>query len=277
MKSKTINGVRVIFDSREQATADLIADSAAQALHLIQESWGLRSPEDCRIYVMTSWWGFFFQSAPWLWKIMLSLTFPFWYSRARRTWPYSAAWTQRYGRRVAIGIKPPSLLEISDKSIGLLMFEEEKDPREKIRHLTCHELTHACSAHLKLPAWLNEGLAAVTVDRLFEKRTIRSDTLELLRSYTPKERPLTYRELSRQGGKAIAYQAVRGYWLVQYLEDCHPGFLKGNFSSTGEGQAIEEAVARELGIEPDRFWSEIDDRISAHFGLEQPGAGDGGG
>ena len=30
---------------------------------------------------------------------------------------------------------------------------------EKIQHLTCHELVHACTAHLRLPFWLNEGIA----------------------------------------------------------------------------------------------------------------------
>jgi hypothetical protein len=33
-----------------------------------------------------------------------------------------------------IGIKPPRLLEVSDKSIGVLMFIEEKDVKIKLSH-----------------------------------------------------------------------------------------------------------------------------------------------
>ena len=265
MQSRINDSITVFFEPSESDTAELICGAATKALHLIHESWGLGSPQDCRIYIMTSWWGFFFQSAPWLWRILLAASFPLWCFRAQRTWPYSAAWTQPYGRRVAIGIKPPSLLAVSDKCIGLRMFVEEKDTQTKIRHLTCHELTHACSAHLKLPAWLNEGLAAVTVDRFLEKQTIRRDTLELLRKYTPKGSPPTYAKLSRLDAEAIAYYAVLGYWFVQFLEELHPGFLKRLFSSSPDPRKIENEIAVQLGVEPDGFWVKIVPMLVTHF------------
>jgi hypothetical protein len=265
MPSRIINGISVIFNSRQQDTAELICDTVDQSLQLIQESWGLGKPDDCRIYVMTTWWGFLFQSAPWSWRILLAITFPFWCTRVQRTWPYSAAWTQRFGHRVAIGIKPPHLLEVSDKSIGMRMFVEEQDTQIKVRHLTCHEMTHASSAHLKLPAWLNEGLAAVTVDRFLEKRTIRTDTLALLRSYKPLGKPPTYRELSRMDAEAIAYYAVLGYWLVQYLEEVHPGFLKRLFSSSPVSKLYENEISVQVGVESEVFWNRIPDMIFTHF------------
>src|SRR5512136_2850423 len=138
MQSRPVGGITVVFDSSEQDTAALICDTTGEALRLIKESWGLGKPEDCRIYVMTSWWGFIFQSAPWPWRTALALAWPLWCFRAQRAWPYSAAWTQRYGRRVAIGIKPPRLLEAGDKSIGVHMFVEEKETKTQVRHLTCH-------------------------------------------------------------------------------------------------------------------------------------------
>ena len=114
MKSRTISNVMLVFDPGEQDTADLIGGTCEKAIQLTQENWGLELPENCRIYVMTSWLGFVFQSAPWPWRILLGATLPFWGFRARRTWPYSAAWTQRYGRRVAIGVKPPRLFGPSE-------------------------------------------------------------------------------------------------------------------------------------------------------------------
>jgi hypothetical protein len=265
MKSRTIQGVTVVTDPGEQDTVNLISDVCGKALQLIQEIWGLGAPEDCRIYVMTSWLGFVFQSAPWHWRILLGATIPLWCFRARRTWPYSAAWTQRYGKRVAIGVKPPRLLEQSDRSIGVRMFVEEKDMKVNVQHITCHELTHACSAHLRLPTWLNEGIAMVTVDRFLGRPMIREETLAFMRDFLPKGAPPTYRELSRMDGEAIAYHGMRGYWLVRYLEEQHPGFLRRVLSLYRDPKAIEQEMIVKLRMEPARFWREIDGVVVDHF------------
>ncbi|MGD8760390.1 MAG: hypothetical protein PVJ07_09080 [Anaerolineales bacterium] len=265
MKSRKVGKITLVFDAGEQETADLIGRACDKAIQLAQGNWGLEPPEDCRIYVMTSWLGFVFQSAPWSWRIFLAATMPFWCFRARRTWPYSAAWTQRYGRRVAIGVKPPRLLAQSDRSIGVRMFVEEKDMRVNVQHVTCHELVHACSAHLRLPMWLNEGIATVTADRFLGRPTIRRDTLEFMRGFLPKKPAPTYRELSRMGMEAIAYHGVRGYWLVRFLEQQHPGFLRHVLSSPRDWQAITRQVAEKLGMEPSSFWAEIDDVVADHF------------
>jgi hypothetical protein len=265
MKSRTIGTITLVFDPSEQETADLIRSACELALHLTQEIWGLDPPQDCRIYVMTSWMGFVFQSAPWLWRILLALTLPLWYFRSRRTWPYSAAWTQRYGRRVAIGVKPPRLLAQSDRSIGVRMFVEEKDMEVNVQRVTCHELVHACSAHLRLPMWLNEGIATATTDRFAGTPTIRHDTLELMRRFEPKEEPPTYRELSRMDAEAIVYHGVRGYWLVRYLEQEHPSFLRGMFSQRRDLESLEREVVSKLEMEPESFWNEIDEVVVSFF------------
>lgn len=272
MKSRTIGNLTLVYAPGEQDTADAIAGACQRAIQLAESSWGLRPPGDCRIYVMTSWWSFVFQSAPWSWRVLLGMTMPLWCTRARRTWPYSAAWTQRYGRRVAIGVKPARLLERSDRSIGVRIFEEEKDRNVVVQHVTCHELVHACSAHLRLPLWLNEGIATVTVDRFLGRPTIRRETLEYMRGYLPKTAPPTYRELSRMSGGAIAYHAARGYWLVRYLEGERPGVLRRMFSLRRDPKEIQREIAAELGMELESFWSEIDEVVASRFEREGAGA-----
>jgi hypothetical protein len=257
--------ILIVSDPGEQATVDLIDGACADALQLIQPSWGLGAPQHCRIYVMTSWLGFIFRSAPWPWRILLAATLPVWGFRAHRTWPISAAWTLRYGRRVAIGVKPPRLLAQSDKSFGVRMFVEEQDMPMNVRRVVCHELTHACSAQLKLPAWLNEGIATVTVDRFAGKRTILTETLNLIRDYQPKTSPPTYRQLSRMSGEAFVYHAVRGYWVVGFIEDRCPGFLKRKFTQDWRADSIEQEIAIELGMKPESFWHEIDAAIVDQF------------
>jgi hypothetical protein len=271
MLSQMIEGIGLVYPATEGQTACWIGETIPMAIDLAKELWGLAPPQDCRIYVMTSPLGFVFRSAPWGWRLMLSATIPFWLGRVRRTWPISAAWTQRYGRRVAIGVKPARLLEPDERAleirqrIGGRMYVEENDPEVKVQQVTCHELVHACSAHLRLPTWLNEGIALLTVDRLLGRPTIRSETLGLLRAYQPKGAPPSYRALSRMDDEAIAYHAVRGYWLVRYLEAEQHGLLKLFFSLYSDGGEIEKAVIREHSMPPERFWDEIDTRVADYF------------
>jgi hypothetical protein len=268
MSSVNAGGISVTFVPVDRDTAEWIGQTVEEALRRIREEWGLAGPEDCRIYVMTSWSGFFFEAASWPWRFLLAAGFPLWSFRARRMWPYSAGWTQRFGRRIVIGVKPPRLLEISDKSVGVHMFREEKDPQTKIRHLICHELTHACSAHLGLPAWLNEGLATTTVDRFLRKQTMSDESLELVRSFVPKGRPPEYRTLSHLRGEALAYHAVRGYWIVRYLEEVRPGLVRRLLASPRPVEAMERRMAAELGMSPPDFWNTIDGLIAGHFRKE---------
>jgi hypothetical protein len=266
MLFRAVGNVRLFYPIDDTEAADAIAASTDRSLRLAEELWGLASPEDCRIYVMSSWMGFFFRSAPWAWRLLLGATVPLWAPRARRTWPYSAAWTQRYGRRTAIGVKPPRLLAQSDRRIGVRVFVEQSDQLASLKEVTCHELVHACSAHLRLPSWLNEGIATVTVDRLVGRRTIREETLELLRRSDPKGAPPTYRQLSRMDLEAIAYHAVRGYWIVHYLEATCPGLVRRLLSPHQDTSSLEEMMAGELGLPPETFWQQIDDRVATHFG-----------
>ena len=268
----SVGGLSVECEPEDEATAQVIAGACDEALRLAKASWGLDPPADCRLYVMTSWRGFVFDSAPLLWKVMLALNYPLWNNRARRTWPFSAGWTQHYGRRIAIGIKPARLLEISDKSVGIHMYVEEKNPIAKIRHLTCHELIHAASAHLRLPAWLNEGLAAVSVDRFMGKPTIREDTLGLIQRFRPKGPPPTYRQLSRLGGATLAYHAVRGYWIVRILEETRAGLLRELFTKRRSPKEVEGRVAEALPLPPAGFWAGIDEVLVRHFTPGSPPA-----
>jgi hypothetical protein len=267
MKTQITPTISVEFDPAEQETADWIAGAAREALALIETQWGFPAPADCRFFLMTDPVRFFFRSAPWTWKVMLAVGFPLWYGRAKRTWPFSAAWTQRYGRRTAIGIKPPRLWETSDRTIGKMIYVEEKDTRRKVRHLTCHELVHACSAQLVLPAWMNEGIATLTVEKFMQAPVFRDDTIEIVRTTQPKGPPSSYRQMARQSKEDIAYQAVRGYWLVRYLEETRPGFLARIIAARREILAFDEKAAQELGMDPARFWEEIDGVLVEYFAV----------
>jgi hypothetical protein len=265
MSMKKVGDIRIIYPKKEAKTAELAAEACEEAFRLTRDIWGLKPPKDCRIYVMTSWLGFIINSAPPKWKLSLLPTFPLWMPRIRRTWPYSAAWTQRYGPRIAIGIKPPRLIERSQRKIGSIMLVEEPDPDLNIRNVTCHELIHACSARLILPMWLNEGIALYGTERFSGKPSIRTETLRLIREHSPKEGPPSYSRLSRMRVEQIAYHDSRGYWLVKYLEETSPGFLKSLFDLHRYESELEEKIAEKLGIGKEDLWLKIDDIITGRY------------
>jgi hypothetical protein len=264
MESRSVDGLTLYFDADERETADLVEQACQQSLRLIRQSWGLDAPEGCRVYVMTSWRHFVFHSAPWPRKILLGLFMPLWALRARRIWAFSGGWTLPY-RRPAVGIKPPRLIEAGDSSIGARVFVKEEDLNEKVRHVTCHELVHACSAHLKLPMWLNEGLAMVTVDRLLQTATVRTETLEVLGAPSGDASPRGYRGISVKEQETFVYAFVRGYWITRHLEETQPELLKSLLAQRLSHRALESRVAAAYQMEREEFWQQIDPIVASHF------------
>jgi hypothetical protein len=265
METMTVNGLALFYDIEERDAAELVGQACERSIRLIREHWGLETPEECRVYVMASWMRFMFHSAPWSWRMLMGVSLPLWYFRIRKLWQYAGGWTQGYGRRQAVGVKPPRLIHAGDRSIGDRIFIQEDDIDAKVQHVTCHELTHACTAHLKLPAWLNEGLAMITVDRFFEQPTVIHETLETLEKASPEMSPERDRRFTLKDQDAVVYLYVRGYWLTRYVEDTRPGLLKRLLPKRLHHRALETEVASAYDMTHEVFWSDIDRMAAAHF------------
>ena len=260
METLFVEGVTLYFDPSERQAAELIKPACARSIQIIRELWDLPAPEDCRVYVMTSWRRFAFQSAPWPWRILMAVTYPLWSPAVRRTWSHAGGYAQRYGRRRVVGLKPPRLVQIGDRSIGERIFLPVADVEEKVQHNTCHELAHAFVDHLRLPDWLKEGLAMVTVDRFAGRATIRPETVQALGRAEPGGR----QRINTDDPDSVVYLYVRGYWLTRYLEETQPGLLKGLLVRRTTHQALEGDVAVALGISHEEVWRETDPRVAAH-------------
>jgi len=196
---------------------------------------------------MTSWFHFIFHSAPWYARIIFGLLLPVWINRANKSWKFVGGWTQRYRGRPAIGIKSLPLLEETDRSIGKLIWVEESDQKKKVEHFTCHEMTHAFSASLRLPLWLNEGIAMITVDEYFGMPTVRSETLYLL-SQEQRRSVASYQNLVNMKNDEIAYNYVRGYWITRFLMDTNPELLKEVLQKGQNSNSIEKLISSTLNI-----------------------------
>ena len=261
METRSIRGLTLFFDAKEQEAAELVGGACEQSIELLYRLWGLEVPADCRVYVMTSWPSFLFYSAPWPWRIWLGVTLPLRYARLNKLWDMAGGWTQCYGKRRTVGVKPPRLLQAVDNRFRERIFVP-RTVEEWVEHNTCHELVHAFTGHLRLPTWLHEGLAMVTVDRLAGRPTVKAETLQALARPAAGSRPEEghgRRPLDQEG---LIYLAVRGYWITRYLADTRPALLKKCLERRLPHDVLESALAAELGVD----WSGIDAVVVSHFG-----------
>lgn len=266
METLPVGGLTLYFDAEDREAAGLIGRACERSVEVIRAHWGLETPEDCRVYVMSSLLHFVFASAPWSWRLLLGATFPLWYFRQRAIWPYAGGYEQRYGRRRAVGVKPPRLMQESDASVGARVFVQTAGIEEKVERTTCHELAHAFVSHLNLSAWLKEGHAMVTVDRTMGKPTVQQETLEALARHATKATTAGYRKVSMQDPDAAVYLYTRGYWITRYLDETQPDLLRSLLRRRQSHSAVETAVAAALGLEREALWKEIDQMVIDHFG-----------
>jgi hypothetical protein len=264
METRTIGNLALYFDAAEGAAAELIGSACERSLDLVRDLWGLEAPEDCRVYVMTSWPRTLFHAAPWSWRIYLAITLPLRYGRIQKVWGMAGGWAQRYGQRRVIGIKPPRLLEGVDAGLRERVFVR-REVDEWVQHNTCHELVHACSDHLGLPTWLHEGLAMVTVDHFAGRPTVKAETLAALASGPGETGSRGRAGVLSADPEALVYLAVRGYWITRYLAEMEPELLRGQLARPQSHEVLEGALAAGLGISAGEFRDQIDGLVASHF------------
>jgi hypothetical protein len=265
MDTQTLNGMTLYYDAAEREAAEQIAIAAERSIQTINNTWQLPVPGDCRLYLMVSWPRCVFLGAPVGSQILLGLTLPLWYREFKMRWQYAGGWSQRYGTRQVVGIKAPRLIADTPETMGDSLFVKEDNLDQKFLSIVCHELTHACSGHLVLPAWLNEGLAMVSVDRCLGKQTVLSSTLEMLDTRGNGSDPADKISLKTHSREQIILLYVRGYWLTRFLVENRPELVPDLLTEAKSVNDFESRIAGELEVSQDSFWQELDPILAEHF------------
>jgi hypothetical protein len=263
VESRSIDRLVLHYEAGDEAAADLVEKACARSLDLIRDLWQLEAPAELRGYVMTAWRRFLFDSAPPPWRIYLALTLPLRRARIQQVWDLAGGWALRYGERHVVGIKPPRLLEQVDEDVRARVFVP-REVDEAVRHNVCHELVHVCSNHLRLPTWLHEGLAMVTVDRFATRPTVKAETMEVLSGGSKESKP-QWGGYGQAGLDSLLYLAVRGYWITRYLAEARPALLARQLAQRQSHAELEDAVAAGLAMSREEFWRRIDGIVLAHF------------
>jgi hypothetical protein len=265
MDMLAINGISIHFPPEERPTAELLRAVTEKSQDLIDRLWGLAPPKDCRLYIMTSWTDFYEHAAPRQWQILIKILSPILTPRFNRMWPYVGGWEQRFGSRVTVGIKPLELLVESNNAVGRQIFKPTDDNEQKFAWTACHELTHAFSSQLKLPAWLKEGIAMLTVDHYASQPTVQSATLQTIAGQG------AFKHSSRSSRKHVRDPAemisiyVQGYWITRYIEETRPGLLNSLFDRRQGQKQLEENIATAYNYPYAEFWMSVDERVVDYF------------
>ena len=219
-------GFPVFFPESHRHFAENIAAAVEDTARFLEDQWNLRPPSDCQIHVLTDAFRFIAETVPGRLRFFVALSKPLWQGRAERAFGIAGGWMLPWPGRMAVGVKPPELLASSKTRLGERLFEPVLDPLEKARHITSHELTHAWTAQLRLPAWINEGLAMGAVDHVVGYTTIREETsnrvLEDLSALDHK----AYHRVTSTDHEALLSLYATGYWLTRRLEDQAPDTLR---------------------------------------------------
>ncbi len=269
-------GVRLHYPDSEKETADILESAYHEARPCIEAIWGFAPPPKLRLCVLTTpakllLLGLVFSS--WWQRIAQVMLWPLVYGATVGRWRYTAGCAIQHPACPVAGIKPPCVLEKGDKRVGQHLYVDAEDTRAKLRDATCHELAHAFAAGIWAPGWLNEGVAVWTVDKLLEQQTVRAETLDLLRTFQEHGPKCTYKDLDVAATQFL-YRYVRGYWVVRYIEERQPGFLRELLISARDRKlrpkGIEEAIAEQVGMTMKEFQRDIDTVVARYFEEQLP-------
>jgi hypothetical protein len=254
----TTSGPTVYFEAQDGDDAKLIAGACECAVTVLGEEWGLRPPEDCRVYVASDGRSFVTRSAPPAWRVLLTVTRPIWSRTLRKSWRFSGGLSQQYGRRWVIGVKPVRLMRAADPGVQHRLFVTEDDVEQRVRHVLTHELAHAAASDRKLPDWLDEGLAMLAVDRCFEKATVRAETIDLV-GHRPKRS-----ERKRPVDTTLRLYA-QAYWTARYIDEAKPGLLREVLANAAPGD-VDLALAQAFGCDRATLVATLESAARKRFG-----------
>jgi len=220
-----VSEVPIVFPAEYRATAMAMAKAVEKTISVVSNHWNLSIPRGCEVHVLTDLEKFIDQTVPKRYRFLVKLTRPLWRSRAQRAFVIAGGWMLPWRGRCSVGVKPPELLARSATGIGKQLFEAVSDPFEKVQHLTCHEVTHACTAHLRLPPWLNEGLAMRAVDHMAGHSTVREETRSMVRFDPSALKSRSYRRIKASDHDRLLILYSTGYWITRQLDEEHPSVI----------------------------------------------------
>lgn len=220
-ESINVLGMPIRFARDHASTARTVAEAVTRTAEVLRSRWDLPVPARCTLDISADLAALVLKTAPAGYRALLRLTRPLWWRRVNRIANASGGLTLPWRNQPAVGVKPAEVIASAPEGLGSRLYLSETDPLEKVRHIASHEFTHACTAHLRLPVWLNEGLAMRAVDHVAERETVLDSTQALARDLRSLDAAALRRLKTSDTDEVVALYAT-GYWAVRRVDEQSP-------------------------------------------------------
>ena len=212
-------GIPIVFQAGCEHPARVIAQAVEKTAGVLSRLWNLSVPSRTTVHVLLDGPQFVEDTAPKRWKAALRFTRPLWRSRVEQVFSVAGGWTLPWKEAPAVGVKPPELLSEAQSGLGKELFVAPRSPEDHLVQITAHELTHACTASLRLPQWHNEGLAMRAVDHVVGFQTVLETSKDWIAEDPSVFESRRFRSQARKEPRELLRLYATGYWAVRHWED----------------------------------------------------------
>ena len=227
--------------------------------------WGIESSGNIQMYLSKSHIFFMLKSLPVYKALLLIFTFPLWYIKSKQNLKLSTGMIcEREGKHFVL-LAPANSNKTEFSSLENKLFYRFRCPYLTFERNACNILLGVFVSSVMLPYWLKNGLVIFCSDEVLGVKFLKTTSLTLLKGGTYKEIVDYFSE--NVGKEEFAYNYVKGYWTVRYLEEENPVFLKKTFKSY-KGTDVVRVIGKKLGIDTtdnEKMWGQLDEFLYNHF------------
>ena len=262
MKKEKIKELNIFFQNEYTLEKNIIENNYDDILNLIFELWGFNRPSKIDIYIMKSDFKFAIMTHSIVQKLLLiTLYLPSWFlfeRKIRKNWRAVSHFQRKYP---IILLKPIETYEKINNSIGSLIYAEIKEEKEQFLIALCAQLVKICIPS-EIPLWITEGISAITLENFIKKPRYKNESIQILKKHCKMIKNV--HDFFKVSDICIAYNYVKSYWTVRYLEENYPGFLKETFKKF-KGEEIVEQIRLKLDLSQKSFWEQLDELLYENY------------
>lgn len=256
---KVVNGKE--YKEEENVVFELFSEITPKLRML----WGIESKGNIQIYLNKSQTLFLLRTLPFYKALLLILTFPLWYVRSKQNIKPSKGIIRERAGKYFVLLTPIDLNRTKRSPLEEKLFYRYPSPASTFERNACNILVGVFASPIMLPYWLENGFVIFCGDILLDNKFLKNDSLMLFKDIVYEE--IVDYSSGDVGKEEFAYNYVKGYWTVRYLEEEYPGFLKETFKSY-KGTDVVRVIGKKLGLDTtdnEKMWIQLDELLYNHF------------
>lgn len=232
---------------------------------VLQTLWGIKNKGTIQMYLDRSYTLFMLRALPIYKALLLILIFPFWCVDSKRALTSSRGLVYERAGNYYVLLNSINTSKAGQSPIEEKVFYKSASASLAFERSVCHILVGIFVSPLTLPHWLKNGFAIFCSDEILDNKYIKNESLTLFQNVVYKEIKNYASETNTE--EAFAYNYVKGYWTVRYLEEEYPGFLKETFKSYKSTDVV-RVIGEKLGLDTtddEKMWIQLDEFLYNHF------------